>query len=145
MATVPRPILTPNTPTVIGGRAAAGMRNIANVSGAPVNELNEGGGVQAESFAQQFHDFAYGYGYEHPPNQHFAPNGRPRMDFGSGMDFIASFEARDSDAADSEFTGSGGSSKFLHRLSFVTGIYERNSKEGLEETAPRGETYNFNL
>ncbi len=142
MATAPRPILAPSTPTVVGGRSAAGARNIANVSGSPVNDLSAGGGVQAESFAQQFHDFAYGY--NDSPRHDFTPNSRPRLDFGSGTDFIASFENREPENSSDELNGSE-TNKYLYRLSFVAGIYERNSSAGLEETAPRGETYNFKL
>ncbi|MCW9035722.1 MAG: hypothetical protein OQJ97_16000 [Rhodospirillales bacterium] len=141
MATIPRSIQATTTPTVVGGRSAAGFKNIANVSGSSVSDLSASGGVLAESFAQEFHDFAYG---QDKPQQQFTPNGRPHLDYGSGTDFIASFEKSSGNEGASEQEGAA-KSRFLYKLSMVAGIYERNSQAGIPDTAPRGETFNFNL
>ena len=140
MATVPRPILA-TTPSVIGGRPPAGARNIATTSNTPVSDLAAGAGIAPESFAQQFHDYAFS---QDRRRQNFTPNGRGQLNYGASTDFIASFEVRDvGDAATESSQGRAGS--FLHRLSVVTGLYERNARAGIEETSPRGETFNFSL
>ena len=140
MASVPRPILA-TTPAVVGGRPPAGARNVATSNSTPVSDISAGAGVAPESFAQNFHDFAFTQDRRH---KGFTPNGRGQLNFGASTDFIASFEVRDvGDAANESGQTKGGN--FLHRLSIVTGLYERNAKAGMEDTSPRGETYNFSL
>jgi hypothetical protein len=143
MAQIGKTVPTSSTTTLVGGRLAAGARNVATVDRTPIEALNQKMGTLLDDGASLFQAYQRD---DRSPNREGQADGR-------GMGLVRS--TSQAFAAFLEFDGSGeisgdearksGVSTFAGMLGRAITTYETNARVISGTMVPRGTTLSINL
>jgi hypothetical protein len=143
MAQIGKTVPTSSTTTVVGGRLAAGARNVATVDRAPIEALNPKMGTLLDDGASLFHAYQRD---EPPPERDERSDAHgPGLVRSTSQAFAAFFEFENSSEASGEGIRKGTVPVFTGVLSRAITTYETNARVISGTMVPRGATLSLNL
>lgn len=143
MAQIGKTVPTSSTTTVVGGRLAAGARNVATVDRAPIEALNPKMGTLLDDGASLFH----AYQRDDPPPER---DGRsdvraPGLVRSTSQAFAAFLQFDGGGETGGESTRKGGTPAFTGVLSRAITTYETNARVISGTVVARGAALSLNL
>ena len=143
MAQIGKTVPTSSTTTVVGGRLAAGARNVATVDRAPIEALNPKMGTLLDDGASLFH----AYQRDDPPPQRDAPPDArgPGLVRSTSQAFAAFLDFDGHGEPGNESTRKGRIPTFTGVLSRAITTYETNARVIGGTMVPRGATLSLSL
>lgn len=143
MAQIGKTVPTSSTTTVVGGRLAAGARNVATVDRAPIEALNPKMGTLLDDGASLFH----AYQRDDPPPER---DGRsdvagPGLVRSTSQAFAAFLEFEGGGEATGDAMRKGAIPIFTGVLSRAITTYETNARVISGTMVPRGATLSLSL
>lgn len=143
MAQIGRTVPTSSTTTLVGGRLAAGARNVATVERAPVEALNPKLGTLLDDGAFLFHAYQRN---DPPPERDDRPDGRGLgLVRSSSQAFAAFLEFDGGGEPGGESSRHGGTAPFSGTLSRAISTYEANARVISGTAVPCGASLSINL
>ena len=142
MAQVSRATPTPAPSAVSGGRVAAGARNVANVDGAPIEELSPKIGASLDDGAFLFNDFSKGRGSGSKGRGTDQMVGNLRATSQAFAAFLE-FETSPEHGVGSDL--SGGASSFSAVIARAIGTYATNARVISGGITPLGSSLSLSL
>ena len=144
MAQVARTAPSPPASAVSGGRLAPSARSIANVDGAPIEELSPKIGAHLDDGAQLFQEFGHGGRGGAGKGRHVPQNGSGSFD-ATSQAFAAfiEFEAGPENGGDNRINGGG--SRFAGLLAKAINTYETNARVISGSLTPKGSALSLSL
>ena len=143
MAQVARTAPSPPTSAVNSGRTASSARNIANVDGAPIEELSPKLGAHLDDGAELFQEFSQGRGGadkgQQPRETHLGTFQATSQAFAAFLEF----EAGSDQGGDARVNG--GSSRFAGLIAKAINTYETNALVISGAITPNGRSLSLSL
>lgn len=143
MAQIGKTVPTSSTTTVVGGRLAAGARNVATVDRTPVEALSAKLGTLLDDGTFLFHAYQRD---DPPPEQDDRAKVRgPGLVRSTSQAFASFLEFAGSGEMEGETIRRGGAPLFTGVLSRAITTYETNARVISGTTMPRGAALSLNL